>query len=190
MGIHGLIGVDEVGRGCWAGPLLVVAARANAKLPAGLKDSKLLSKRKRQQFYDELIGVCEFGEGWVSPKEIDEIGLGKALYLAGSRALADINAMDSEPIILDGAYNYLPAKFTSVKYFPKADNLQPVVSAASIYAKVLRDKHMADLAIQYPGYNFDAHVGYGTKSHIEAIKLMGAIKTVHRFSFAPLAELV
>lgn len=184
------IGVDEVGRGCWAGPLLVVAARFKTRqLPLGLKDSKLLSKLQRDKVFPVLLDSCEFGEGWVQPIEIDRLGLGQALYLAGERALTSLAADKDSQVILDGAYNYLPKIFTNVKYFPRADNLEPIVSAASIYAKVKRDAYMIELAKTNTNYKFDKHVGYGTKAHHEALKVYGPIKGVHRFSFKPVAEL-
>lgn len=185
---HSLIGVDEVGRGAWAGPLLVVAAQAITILPNGLKDSKLLSKKQRLELLDLLSNCCSFGEGWVSPAEIDTIGLARALGLGGARALKNLSAKFDEQIILDGSYNYLPDKFIYVKNFPKADNLEPIVSAASIYAKVTRDKLMLSLSEEHPGYLFHKHVGYGTKAHREALRLLGVIEGVHRLSFKPVAE--
>ncbi len=189
MGLD-IVGIDEVGRGCWAGPLLVVAARAKDSLPPGLRDSKLLSKIQRQKHYDSLVKVCDFGEGWVTPVEIDKIGLTKALSLGAERALTSLRANHSIPIILDGSHNYLPINFINVTNFPKADNLEPIVSAASIYAKVSRDNFMLKLAEKYCLYGFDRHVGYGTKAHLEALKSHGAISGIHRFSFKPVAELV
>lgn len=183
-----IVGVDEVGRGCWAGPLLVVAARPTAVLPPGLKDSKLLSKAQREQILNLLSICCEFGEGWVSPAEIDKVGLAQALKLGVKRALNKLRAEISDEIIMDGKINYLPKKYTNGRALVGADNLVPVVSAASIHAKVTRDKFMTKLARSYPGYNFDRHVGYGTKSHISALEVYGAIKTIHRFSYAPISK--
>lgn len=183
-----MIGVDEVGRGSWAGPLLVVAARTKSDLPKGLKDSKLLTKTRRKTLYTALISTCDYGEGWVTPLEIDKLGLGRALYLAGRRALTNLQADVDEPIILDGIYNYLPRQFTNVRYYPRADNKEPIVSAASIMAKVKRDNHMQEVAIKHPDYGFSQHVGYGTKMHSQALKLAGPIVGVHRFCFKPVAE--
>jgi ribonuclease HII len=185
----GMVGVDEVGRGCWAGPLLVVAARATAELPAGLKDSKLLSKIQRQKILDLLSICCDFGEGWVKAAEIDKHGLAPALRLGVRRALADLKADVSEEIIIDGKVNYLPKKFSKGRYLIDADNLVPIVSAASIYAKVRRDSYMDRLSKKYPAYGFERHVGYGTKTHQEALSSFGLIKYVHRLSYAPIARL-
>lgn len=184
-----MIGVDEVGRGCLAGPLLVVAARATGKLPAGLKDSKLLSKKQREKILDLLSICCEFGEGWVECSEIDKYGLSKALTLGGRRALEQLGAAADEEIILDGKFNYLPPMHKNTKAVVKADNTIQLVSAASIYAKVTRDRYMLELAKKHPGYHFENHVGYGTKAHMLALQERGALKYVHRYSFAPIANL-
>lgn len=189
-GARSLIGVDEVGRGSLAGPLLVVAARTTAELPAGLKDSKLLSKRQREEILNKLSICCDFGEGWVSAAQIDRIGLAESLRLGVSRALKNINAQADEEIILDGNVNYLAKEFTNGSVMVGADNLVPIVSAASIYAKVTRDLYMAGLAQKYPLYHFESHVGYGTKAHIEALAAYGAIESVHRVSYAPVAKLL
>lgn len=181
-----MVGVDEVGRGCWAGPLLVVAARAKLELPPGLKDSKLLTVAQREVFYGLLISACEFGEGWVKPVEIDRLGLAAALRLGVRRSLASLDIPAAEPIILDGSVNYLPKKFSQGRCQVKADRLVPIVSAAGIYAKVTRDRFMAVLGQRYPEYNFKKHVGYGTAEHQAAINAFGPVKFVHRFSFRPL----
>jgi ribonuclease HII len=184
-----LIGVDEVGRGCLAGPLLVVAARAYGDLPEGLRDSKLLSRQQREKILDSLSICCDFGEGWVKCSEIDRLGLSKALKLGARRALQNLDVTDEEEIVLDGSYNYLPRKFTNSMAIIKADNSVPLVSAASIYAKVTRDRYMFELAKKHPGYFFENHVGYGTKAHMLALKQLGTLKYVHRRSFSPIANL-
>lgn len=179
-----MIGVDEVGRGCLAGPLLVVAARASAELPLGLKDSKLLTSQKRQEFYKELIKICDYGEGWVSATEINSHGLAKALKLGVQRALDNLGADAEEDILLDGIVNYVPPKYKKSHCEAKADNNYPVVSAASIIAKVKRDECMRQLSIQHPGYGFESHVGYGTVVHLKAIEELGILEGVHRTIFA------
>ncbi len=184
-----MVGVDEVGRGCWAGPLLVVAARATSELPAGLKDSKLLSKRQREEILNMLSICCNFGEGWVKSVEIDRYGLAQALRLGVRRALTALRAETDEEIIMDGKVNYLPKKFINSRVMVDADNLVPIVSAASVYAKVTRDRYMAELARKYPSYSFEKHAGYGTLEHRLALKTNGVIKSVHRFSYAPIAKL-
>jgi len=184
-----MIGVDEVGRGCWAGPLLVVAARAKSELPVGLKDSKLLSKNQREEILNLLSICCSFGEGWVKPTEIDSFGLANAVRLGVKRALSNLGAAVNEEIIMDGKVNYLPKKFKLGTCLVDADNLVPIVSAASIYAKVTRDEYMAKLASKHPNYYFEKHVGYGTKAHMLALRSHGALKYVHRWSYLPVANL-
>ncbi len=180
-----LIGIDEVGRGCWAGPLLVVAARQTGALPNGLTDSKLLTKKQREAIFYNLTSNFQFGEGWVEPAEIDHAGLTAAMKLGVSRALRALRVTTTDDIIMDGHINYCDGAFTNVQCVIKADRLHPIVSAASIYAKVTRDNHMARLAAAFPGYGFEAHVGYGTKAHITALEKLGACQ-LHRTSYKPI----
>jgi ribonuclease HII len=184
-----IVGVDEVGRGCLAGPLLVVAARATDELPDGLKDSKLLSRKQREQILNKLSICCEFGEGWVKASEIDRVGLAGALRLGVRRALAGLSVEAEAEIIMDGSVNYIPKKFKLGRCLINGDSLVPVISAASIHAKVTRDRYMMKLADRHPGYLFESHVGYGTKAHMLALKKLGALKYVHRQSYLPIANL-
>lgn len=182
--MHTIIGIDEVGRGCWAGPLLVVAARQKGSLPAGVADSKVVSKLKRESLFDAIGASCDIGEGWVKPAEVDELGLTEAMRLAVDRALSALKAGLDEPIIMDGNINYCSPEFTNVQCIVDADATHPIVSAASIYAKVLRDRYMVQAATDYPGYGFEKHVGYGTKVHQLALKTLG-ICELHRQSYKP-----
>ena len=183
-----MVGVDEVGRGCVAGPLLVVAARAKGELPAGLKDSKLLTQNQRQLFYNELTNLCDWGQGWVTAAEINSLGLAKCLKLGVSRAIKDLGVDANEQIIMDGVTNYVPTKYISARAEAKADNNYSIVSAASILAKVTRDNFMASLAKEHPNYGFDQHVGYGTAGHLRAIEEFGVLDGVHRTIFANFAQ--
>lgn len=183
------MGIDEVGRGCWAGPLLVVAARAKGALPNGLADSKALTKKQRENMLDAIVESCDLGKGWVQPNEIDKLGLAGAMRLGVARALVELGAMPSEHIIMDGLVNYCPEEFTNVETLAKADSLSPIVSAASIYAKVTRDAHMVRLASLHPLYGFEQHVGYGTALHLSTLKLYG-VSTAHRLSFKPIQALL
>jgi ribonuclease HII len=180
-----MVGIDEVGRGCWAGPLLVVAARQVGKLPLGLADSKKLSKKQRESLLGDIQISCDLGEGWVQPEEIDELGLTAAMRLGVSRALLQLGADLNEEIIMDGHINYCPADFTNVAAVVKADDSHPIVSAASIYAKVTRDRHMTRLAKFHPFYGFEHHVGYGTALHLSALKVHG-VSAIHRKSYKPI----
>lgn len=177
-----VLGIDEVGRGCLAGPLVVGAVSLKKDIP-GLKDSKLLSRKQRDVLAIQIYQEAETATlGWVWPHEIDDIGLTKATTLAIKRALSLIDkTIDS--IILDGNFNYLP-DYPSVKTLVNADALIPSVSAASIIAKVARDNYMRSIAQYFPLYGFDLHVGYGTKIHLLAITASGPC-SLHRLSFSP-----
>jgi ribonuclease HII len=185
-----MIGIDEVGRGCWAGPLLVVAAQMTGALPEGLTDSKLLTRQQRETIFQELITNFQFGEGWVSANEIDRNGLADALKLGVSRSLKNIGAKNSDAIIFDGKVNYIDSKYKNSKCVVNADMSVPEVSAASIYAKVTRDKFMTELSIDYPAYGFEKHVGYGTKTHKMALDIHGIIEGIHRTSYKPVRKLI
>lgn len=184
-----ILGIDEVGRGPWAGPLVVGAVVLGGEPIDGLTDSKKLSKKRRE----ELDGIIReqaagYGLGWVTATEIDEIGLSEALKLATIRAVEQIKTPYHE-IIIDGTVNFLKgtAKGEYVTLMKKADLLVPSVSAASIIAKVARDNYMTEQDAIYDGYKFAAHVGYGTAVHRAAIEKLG-VTPLHRLSFAPLAR--
>lgn len=180
-----MIGIDEVGRGCWAGPLLVIAARQKGKMPAGLTDSKLLSRKRRIEILNKLSICCKFGEGWVEVPEIDNLGLAEALRVGVERALSDLQASYEEAIIMDGSVNYVPAYYKNAHCAVDADLKVPIVSAASVYAKVKRDNFMDKLGKVHPAYGFSSHVGYGTKMHKEALLNSGILPEIHRLSFKP-----
>ena len=183
-----MIGIDEVGRGCLAGPMLVVAARQKSELPAGVKDSKKLSKVQRQKLLNLLCICCNFGEGWVSAQEIDRLGLTKATRLGVNRALKTLGAEVDEQILMDGHINYCPRKFINVQTIIGGDDLVSIISAASIYAKVNRDKYMEKISQKYSDYGFERHVGYGTKAHLAALDSFGPIEGFHRMNYAPLKD--
>lgn len=184
-----ILGIDEVGRGPWAGPLVVGAVVLGGMQIEGLTDSKKLSKKRREQL-DVLIReqAAGYGLGWVAADELDEIGLSAALRLATRRAVEQVSAPYHE-IIIDGTINFLAdtAKGQYVTTMPKADLLIPSVSAASIIAKVARDAYMAAQDDIYPGYGFGGHAGYGVAKHRAAIDQLG-VTPLHRLSFAPLAK--
>ncbi len=184
-----MVGVDEVGRGALAGPLLVVAARPIVEvIPAGLKDSKLLTRAQRESLFDMLVQSFEFGEGWVLPREIDRMGLGWGLRLGVRRALSRLSLGFDEEIVIDGIVNYVPKKFKNGRCEIDADDHLPIVSAASIYAKVRRDRFMIELSKRHQQFNFAMHVGYGTREHCLELERNGPLKFIHRHSFSPVKQ--
>jgi len=182
------IGIDEVGRGCWAGPLVAGAVVLPDRIkPDGavqLRDSKKLSKVQRevaaQWIHTHALAV---GLGWVGPAEVDTLGLTEAVRLAMHRAVGAVDIAYDE-IVVDGNINYF-ADNAKARSLVKADDLVPSVSAASIVAKVARDNYMTELALQYPGYGLERHVGYGTALHIAALKELG-VSDIHRLSYKPI----
>lgn len=181
------VGIDEVGRGCWAGPLVAGAVVLNAPI-AGLKDSKRLSKKQRQNLAAEIqLQAVAIGLGWVQPAEIDALGLTAAVRLAMERAVEQIR-VDYDELIIDGNFNFFPDN-PKARAIIKADDCVPAVSAASIVAKVARDKYMNQLDGNYLNYQFAKHVGYGTALHVEMLKKFG-VSDLHRRSFKPIAALL
>lgn len=186
-----IVGIDEVGRGPWAGPLVVGAVVLGDASISGLTDSKKLTKRRREELSKDIVEqALAYGLGWVGADEIDKSGLPEALTRATIRALEQIN-VPYHQIIIDGTVNFLKdtGKGPYVTTMKKADLLIASVSAASIIAKVARDDYMAALDDEYPGYGFASHVGYGTAAHRAALSAHG-ITPLHRRSFAPIAALV
>ncbi len=181
-----LIGIDEVGRGCLAGPLLVVAARQKKFIPGSVTDSKILNRAQREEIFQGLINICDFGEGWVSAIEIDRRGLSRAMRLGVTRALRNLGSQAHDKVIIDGPFNYLPKVYKNVECLIDADALVPLVSAASIYAKVRRDRFMIKLATRHRRYGFENHVGYYTRQHKEALDNFGPLPRIHRASFRPI----
>lgn len=181
-----IVGIDEVGRGAWAGPLCVGAVALGDADIEGLTDSKKLTAKKRElldkEIKEKAAGV---GLGWVSAKAIDQIGLSAALKLAATRAVEQIS-VPYEQVIIDGTIMLVddPRAVT----MKKADLLVASVSAASIVAKVARDEYMKVMSEKFPGYGFEAHVGYGTAAHTAAITTLGP-SPIHRMSFSPLKEI-
>lgn len=186
-----IIGVDEVGRGAWAGPLTVgaVALKIGEKID-NLRDSKKLSQKNREKLSREIkIRAAAIGVGFVPAKTIDQIGMTQSLKNAAEIAFQQIPAHVREnatQIILDGNIKLLSdARATTMI---KADDRIQAVSAASVIAKVFRDNFMTRVDAIYPDFQFAHHVGYGTKNHAAALEKFGPIKNLHRFSFRPIAN--
>ncbi|MGI5403370.1 ribonuclease HII [Streptomyces sp. CA-135486] len=181
-------GVDEVGRGAWAGPVTVCAAITGLRRPpAGLTDSKLIAPKRRT----ELAGLLEswvtaHALGHASPEEIDELGMTAALRLAAVRAL-DALPVRPDAVILDGKHNYLGSPWR-VRTVIKGDQSCVAVAAASVIAKVRRDAMMAELQGEFADFGFDANVGYPSPVHKAALELLGPTPH-HRLSWAYLDAL-
>lgn len=191
-----ILGIDEVGRGSWAGPLVVGAVILGGAEIEGLNDSKKLTKKRREMLDGEIREqAAAWTLGWVSVRELDDVGMSQALRLATRRAVAQIQVQCREKkvafdeIIIDGTVNFLAdtALERYVTVMAKADGLIPSVSAASIIAKVARDQFMAEQDAVYPGYGFASNAGYGVAKHRAAIERLG-VTPLHRLSFAPLVK--
>jgi ribonuclease HII len=176
-------GVDEVGRGAWAGPVTVCAAITGLRRPpVGLTDSKLLTQRQREELEPMLAGwVHSYALGHASPQECDELGMTAALRLAAVRAL---EALPEQPdaVILDGKHDYLGGPWR-VRTVIKGDQSCVAVAAASVIAKVRRDALMAELGERYPDFAFADNAGYPSPVHRAALERLGPTEQ-HRLSWA------
>lgn len=176
-------GLDEVGRGCFAGPVIVgaVVFPAGVKLPDGVADSKLLKSRQREKLAAKIKdqAIC-WSIAEISTAVINKVGIGKATQMAFRKA---IKSLEKNPdfILIDAFYvKHLNRK--KQKAVKDGDKICASISAASIIAKVYRDKLMRKLSKKYPRYGFGKHKGYGTKRHQEAIRRYG-LSIIHRRSF-------
>ena len=182
-----IIGVDEVGRGPLAGPVISAAIVLNKeKIPEGINDSKKLSKKKREVINEELISQHSFAIGIASVEEIDKINILQASLLAMKRAVLNLN-IQPQTILVDG--NKLPDLEYNMYSIIKGDSKSISIAAASIIAKVYRDKLMQDLSLQFPGYYWEKNSGYGTKQHLLALNNLG-VTPIHRKSFAPIYNML
>ena len=183
-----LAGVDEVGRGSLIGPVYAAAVILNDSINKKLlKDSKSLTKDKREDLYKYIKENSIWAIGQASIKEIEKINILHASLLAMKRAILKLKKKPSL-ILVDG--NKLPTlKNYNLKYVIKGDQKISSISAASIIAKVSRDKFITKLSKEFNGYGWDTNSGYGTKEHLKAIKKFGITK-YHRKTFSPICDLL
>ncbi len=184
QGYRLIAGVDEVGRGSWAGPVGVgvVMAREEdmAKFPIGIKDSKLLSPSSRKVLSPEIMQASyAFGIGFADNQECDELGMTKAQALAIQRAMTNAGC-SPDHILLDGKFNF--TGFTNVTAIIKGDSKSLLIAAASVIAKVARDDLMIACEEQFPGYDFASHKGYPSIAHRKVVDEIG-LSPIHRKSW-------
>ena len=177
-----IAGVDEVGRGPLAGPVTAAAVILDpGNIPDGLNDSKMLSRKKREALEPLIFANAEVSIAHATVEEIDEINILRASHLAMERAIAGLGRVDHA--LIDG--NMIPrGLIIPATTIIKGDARSLSIAAASIVAKICRDRIMVGLAQQYPGYGWDTNAGYGSKSHISALHRLG-VTPHHRRSFKP-----
>ena len=188
-----VIGVDEAGRG----PLVGTVVAAAVAFPPdfridGLTDSKKLSEKKREALYNQITRECYWSFAQSNSNEIDQINILEATMLAMKKAVEQLMLLLEDnsqtiSVLVDG--NRCP-DIENCRAIIKGDLTEPVISAASIIAKVTRDRQMIALDQEYPEYGFAKHKGYGTRAHLEALANFGPIQGQHRFTFAPVKKLI
>ena len=191
-----IVGIDEVGRGSWAGPVVAGACllNYNIPLPKNLNDSKKLSPKIRYEIFEELKQTAFFGIGESSNDEIDNHGIQKATFRAMERAYIDLRKkIDQDKIstlLIDGNQNpgFQDTFGADVKLITRGDTLSPSIAAASIFAKCTRDLYMIEMDAIYEGYGFGTNMGYGTKLHKKKLLISGPTQ-LHRMTFAPMKHI-
>jgi len=188
QGVSFVVGVDEVGRGPLAGPVVAAAVcfPRGAKIPF-VDDSKKLTEKKREELYGEILAVdgVRYGIVELSSVEVDALNILKATHKAMAEAVRKIP--DAEFALIDGLP--VPGFYLPSQGIVKGDSKSASIAAASILAKVYRDRLMKEYALEFPGYGFEKHKGYGTKQHLEALKELG-VTPIHRRSFAPVRDIL
>ncbi len=178
-----IAGMDEAGRGSWAGPVVAAAVilPRGLRLP-GLNDSKLVPPEKRKILFQKITQACDFGVGLATHSEVDEHGLLHATFLAFERALENLKTRPNH-LLVDGRDRFqFKVPHTSII---RGDRKVRCISAASIVAKVTRDQIMVEYGAKYPKYGFELHKGYGTQAHQRALRDYGSTE-LHRQSYKPL----
>ena len=188
-----VIGVDEAGRGPLVGSVVAAAVAFPPDFRIdGLTDSKKLSEKKREALYNQITRECYWSFAQSNSNEIDQINILEATMLAMKKAVEQLMLLLEDnsqtiSVLVDG--NRCP-DIENCRAIIKGDLTEPVISAASIIAKVTRDRQMIALDQEYPEYGFSRHKGYGTKEHLEALANFGPIQGQHRFTFAPVKKLI
>jgi len=181
-----IIGVDEVGRGALVGPVIAAAIIYDSKFPSGIRDSKKISKKKREHISDILTKDFKFAIGVGELHEIEEHNILGGTLIAMKRAVDSIEC-NPDMVLVDG--NKIPKWEYNSEAIVKGDNKSVSIAAASIVAKVARDKMITEMHSEYPEYGWDKNAGYGTKQHMEAIEKYG-ITPYHRRGFAPIRRII
>lgn len=183
-----IAGVDEAGRGPLAGDVVAAAVILDPCTPiSGLADSKALTRRRRETLFDQILenALC-YSIARATVAEIDRLNILQASLLAMTRAVEGLQ-MQPCHVLVDG--NRLPRWRYSSEAIVQGDSLEAAISAASILAKVTRDRDMQSLCSRYPGYGFSTHKGYPTRAHLAALKTLGP-SAIHRASYAPVRNLI
>ena len=187
-GARVIVGVDEAGRGPLAGPVTAAAVRLHPdRIPPGLNDSKQMTAARRNQLFALILATADVGIGHASVEEIDQINILRASHLAMCRAIAALPAVPDH-VLIDG--NMIPQGLACrAEAIVGGDARCLSIAAASIIAKVTRDRIMVDLAQQHPGYGWDRNAGYPTREHVAALQNLG-VTAAHRRSFKPVHNIL
>jgi ribonuclease HII len=187
-GVRFIAGIDEAGRGCLAGPVVAAAVVLHRDgIPEGVADSKRLSPDARLRLYQRIRGsAVAMGVGSASSKEIDALNVWRATCIAARRALAALPIAVGH-VLMDGPHRIAGLQMPQTA-IPKGDQRCASIAAASIVAKVRRDRMMCELDRQFPGYGFATHKGYATEQHRRSLRLLGPCRQ-HRRSFSPVLQL-
>jgi ribonuclease HII len=186
-GARVVVGIDEVGRGPWAGPVVACAARLIGPPPEGLTDSKRLSRKRREAMAPLLEACCEVGFGAATVEEIDRLNIRRATHLAMRRAVEALPAAPDH-LLIDGS-DRPDWVVGAADAIVRGDARSLSVAAASVLAKVRRDQGMVALAQQHPGYGWETNAGYGTPAHRAGLRMRGVTQH-HRKSFAPIRNML
>ncbi|MCK9368475.1 ribonuclease HII [Candidatus Dojkabacteria bacterium] len=192
-GFSNVVGIDEAGRGPLAGPVSAGAVLINSadQVVQGVRDSKKMSEKQREEVFEKIKEVSTaWGVGLASSEEIDRFGIQKSVRIAMERALNEVKKKvpKIDYLIVDGK-NVSKIPGFKMEKITKGDMYHYSISAASVLAKVTRDRIMKEMSIKYPHYGFEKHVGYGTKLHMEMLCKYGPCR-MHRRSFKPVGELI